>query len=175
MEEIWKPVEGFEGRYEVSNMGNVKIPNYRGTGRERMMKFQTDICGYFTVSLFKNGKSSKKRVNRLVASAFCPNPNNYPVVNHKNEIKIDNRADNLEWCTVQYNTTYGSGIEKMIQTRNQLNCCNKERKVYGISIVDGSRIEFDSVTEANKNGFYNICKSIIGERAHANGYKWFYQ
>lgn len=68
--------------------------------------------GYVSVDLFEDGKRKRIAVHRLVAIAFLPNPNNYPVINHKNEIRDDNRASNLEWCTQKYNVNYGSCIEK---------------------------------------------------------------
>lgn len=121
--EIWKPIPGFEGYYEASNLGRI-----RGVDRvvERQRHAPLNIKGKiltqfskpgkgtkdrFQVNMCKNGKAYSKLVSRLVASAFLPNPNNYEQVNHKDENPANNNVDNLEWCTNEYNHNYG--------TRNQ--------------------------------------------------------
>ena len=99
-DEKWLPVVGYEGLYEVSNFGRVK--NKRG----RFVSQSVQVSGYKRVTLSKNNKYSMKLVHRLVAEAFIPNPNNYAIVNHKDENKLNNIVTNLEWCTQSYNTTY---------------------------------------------------------------------
>lgn len=114
-EEIWKPISGYEGLYEVSSYGRVKSVErdfVDSIGRkyhkkERILKNQT-YRGYLYVKLY----DGPKRVNRLVAKAFIPNSENKPQVNHKNEIKTDNRVENLEWMTVKENTNYGTRTER---------------------------------------------------------------
>ncbi len=114
MNEIWSNIEGFESSYEVSNLGRV-----RGKRRTRkskgisisvvqgkILKQKTDKDGYKEVALCKEGKMYYKRVHRLVASAFIPNPNNYPVINHIDENPSNNCVSNLEWCSKSYNTKY---------------------------------------------------------------------
>lgn len=123
--EIWKPIVGYEGHYEVSNLGNVRsldksVCSKNGSkaikkGKIRSLKITK--YGYKEVNLSKGNEVKSKRVNRLVAEAFLPNPNNLPCVNHKNEDKLDNRVENLEWCDVQYNTRYGNGIRKQLETK----------------------------------------------------------
>lgn len=103
MKEIWKDVEGYEG-YQVSNKGRVKSLNFRHTGKERILKSNPD-GGYCLVSLYRNGKRTSKKIHRLVATAFIPNPENKPEVNHINHNKRDNRASNLEWVTSEENLT----------------------------------------------------------------------
>ena len=111
--EIWKPVIGYYGLYEVSNFGRVKSINYNKTGKERLMKQVVNKQGYYQVTLHKNGSMAAKKVHRLVAEAFIPNPNNLPCVNHKNEDKTDNRVENLEWCSIEYNNRYGMRGKKI--------------------------------------------------------------
>ena len=118
MKEIWRDIKGFEGLYQVSNLGNVKSLNYNKTGQERLLILQVGHDGYRRVSLFNKQKGIKNKryfVHRLVAWAFpeiCGEWFEGAVVNHKNEITSDNRAENLEVCDQSYNCTYGNSIEK---------------------------------------------------------------
>lgn len=115
MEEIWKDIEGYDGIYMVSNLGRVKsLPRScqgLNASKEIILKQSEDKDGYLLVGLHKNGKSKTVRVSRIVAKAFIPNPNEYPDVNHKDENNQNNRVDNLEWCTTQYNLTYGHRLD----------------------------------------------------------------
>ena len=116
MEEIWRPVKGFEGYYEVSNLGRVRsidrvvVDTVRNC--ERLLKgkvlIQRDHSnGYKVVMFCKEHKLYNKYIHRLVAEAFLPNPDNLRQVNHKDEVKSNNRVDNLEWCSQLYNNLYG--------------------------------------------------------------------
>ena len=109
--EIWKDIEGYEGLYQVSNSGRVK-----NIKRNRLLKPFPDKNGYLRVDLFKNSRSSTKSVHRLVAKAFISNPNNLPQVNHKDENPSNNNVENLEWCSTQYNITYGTRSERASKT-----------------------------------------------------------
>lgn len=104
MKEEWKDIEGYEGLYQVSNLGNVKSLNYNRTGKPKLLKLAEDYDGYLLVSLSKNGKHITTKVHRLVANAFL-GKNNLQI-NHKNENKKDNRLINLEYCTAKYNKRY---------------------------------------------------------------------
>ncbi len=103
--EEWKDVVGYEGLYMVSNKGRIK--SLRNKNGVEIMRQRTDRA-YCSVSLKVNQKSKIFFVHRLVAMAFVPNPFNYPEVNHKDEDKKNNNADNLEWCTRSYNINYGT-------------------------------------------------------------------
>jgi len=124
MEEVWKPVVGYEGFYEVSNLGRVKRLETRvnsnvggRTVRERILKNIPTYQGYLKVHLCVDNKRIKKNVHRLVAEAFIPNPNNLPCINHRDENKTNNTVWNLEWCDVLYNNTYGTMQARGLKTR----------------------------------------------------------
>ena len=160
MEEIWRDIKGFEGKYMVSNLGRVKSLNYNKTGKEKIMKGVPDGYGYFQLSLCKEGKVKNCRINRLVAQAFIPNPDNLPEVNHKDKIRTNNRVDNLEWCTTQYNVEY-----------------SRAKAVIGINKVSGLILEFPSANEAKRQtgiNQSNIIQCCKGRRKSTGGYYWHY-
>ena len=127
--EIWKDVAGYEGLYQVSNLGNVKtLERFYYSGRNHtirkvqksmLLKQQTNKDGYRTVGLTKDGKQKYTLVHRIVAQAFIINddPENKTLINHKDEVKTNNVVDNLEWCTPKYNNNYGTARERGIKTR----------------------------------------------------------
>lgn len=108
--EVWKPIPGYEGLYEVSSEGRVW-----SNKRNIIMKKCTCKNGYDYVVL--NNKT--KSVHRLVIETFCQKPEGYNDVNHKNEVKTDNRLINLEWCNRKYNINYGTGKERKEMNRKQ--------------------------------------------------------
>lgn len=103
MKEIWKDIEGYEGLYQVSNLGRVKSLKRESKNNknvtDRILKYKLDTYGYPTVILYKEAKAKTVKIHRLVASIFIPNTCNFIEINHKNGIKIDFRIENLEWCT----------------------------------------------------------------------------
>lgn len=107
----WAPIKGFEGYYEVSDKGDVR----RVSTGKNLKQFKNN-SGYLRVTLSKGGKVKSYSVHRLVAEAFIPNPQGLKTVNHKNEIKTDNRSDNLEWMTLEENINYGTAQERKQET-----------------------------------------------------------
>lgn len=99
MNEVWKDIEGYKGKYQVSNMGNVKSLNYRSTGQEKILKQIFNAVGYPQVGLYKDGKMKWHMTHKLVAQAFIDNPDNKPRISHINTIRADNRAENLCWAS----------------------------------------------------------------------------
>ena len=126
MEEIWKDIEGYEGTYQVSNLGRVRsLDRYVpfGTNSSRLRKIPGKVLkqqphneGYWVAQLSKDSKLSLYLVHRLVATAFIPNPMNKEMVNHKDGNKQNNNADNLEWATRQENEDHAfrTGLKKCL-------------------------------------------------------------
>ena len=114
--EKWKDIPGYEGLYQISSCGRVKSLNYRQTGKEKILK-QITVNGYKLVNFCNNGKVKQYQVHRLVAQAFIPNPNNYPIINHIDEQPYNNFKENLEWCTYEYNNSYGTKPERIGKAR----------------------------------------------------------
>lgn len=194
MEEIWKSVKGYEGWYEVSSYGRVRSVDrviIHSDGRKRLfkgriMKLAKNTGGYLFCDLRKNSKHKTLKVHRLVAEAFLPNPDNLPVINHKDENKTNNRVflnkddsvdldkSNLEWCTCQYNLTYGTRIQRGAEKK--LNSPKLSKPVLQIDLKTNQIIaEYPSVAEAGRqlnidNG--SISKCCNGEQKTAGGYKW---
>lgn len=123
MIEKFKPVQGYAGIYEISNLGRVKSlsriierkdGNTRVTEDRIILPFLTK-CGYHQIVLCKDGVRKKHYIHRLVANAFIENPNKLPIINHKDENKLNNRVDNLEWCSAYYNLRYGKMQAKLVK------------------------------------------------------------
>ena len=132
MEEIWKEVEGYNGRYEISNLGRVR--SYAQDRKSGKIKTGNQTAkGYRSILLY-DGKGNSKwfPVHRLVAAAFLDNPDNLPQVNHKDENKLNNCSENLEWCTNEYNVRYGTRNERVAESNR---CCpTTSRKVYSVDV-----------------------------------------
>lgn len=148
--EIWKDIPNLKG-YQVSNIGRIKSLKFKN---EKILKYFVNEIGYPTINLYEGTKRKQYRVHRLVAQAFIDNPNNYPCINHKNEIKTDNRVENLEWCTIGYNNVYGTRLKNVA----------KSKGIPVICLETGE--EFDSAKAAadkmglHRTGISNCCKGI---------------
>ena len=167
--EEWRDVVGYEGLYMVSNIGNVKslkrtAKSKNGSIRtvsEKLRKIDKNKSGYLMVILNKEGKRKGMKIHRLVADAFIKNPYNLPQVNHRNEIKSDNRVENLEWCTQDYNNKYGTRTER---TSKKVKCL-ETGKIY------------PSLSEVQRQfGFSagHICECCNGKRNICGGFHWQY-
>ena len=178
--ETWKDVVGYEGFYQVSNKGNVRsVARKDSRGHRcggRILKLQYNGYGYIQAKLCKNGKSKKKSAHRLVAEAFIPNPKGFLEVNHKDENKSNNRVENLEWCTREYNVNYGTRTEKT------------SKKVRAVNIETSEVLTFNSTREAGRNGYSHsgvaaACggvykagtEKLIGDGRTYKGYRWSYE
>ena len=168
--EIWKPVVGYEGLYEVSNLGRVKSVKF---GRERVLKPIKHPNGYLCVNLCKDGKRKNCLVHRLVAQAFIPNPLNLPEINHINEQKTENRASNLQWCDRQYNCNYGTRNTKVAKAL--LNHPSKSKPVLQYTLKGELIREWPSTMEAERQGGFDnrrISFCCNGKRKKHGGYVW---
>ena len=155
---VWKDIRGYEGLYQVSNLGEIKSLNYARTKRSKVMSPGTDRNGYKFIYLWKNKSKERFSVHRLVANAFIPNPNNLPEVNHKNEIKCDNRLTNLEWCTREYNNNYGTARKRAAQTIKGKMANGKNPAAKKVICINTGEI-FECIREAGNK--YNIEASHI--------------
>lgn len=169
--EIWKDIEDYEGKYQVSNMGRVKSLNYGRTGEERILKPGKDTKGYSQVGLYKNNKRKGVKVHRLVATAFIENPENKPCIDHINTIRTDNRAENLRWCTAKENNNNVLTISKLYGANH-----HKARKVLQFT-KDGVLIrKWDCIADAERGLGVgnNISQCCLGRIKTAYGYVWKY-
>ena len=173
MMEEWKSIDGFEGFYEVSNFGNVRSLNYHNWGIVKNLTPTIDRYGYERVCLCKNGKQFNRLVHRMVATAFIGNPDNLPQINHLNEIKTDNRAENLEWCSAKDNVNHGTRNERMSKSKRNTNC-----RAIVQSDLQGKEIrKWVSFMEVNRVLGYDVgflARCCKGRCETAYGYKWRY-
>lgn len=127
MEEVLKNIESFGDLYQASNLGRIR--KKQKNGNYKMCKLTLNKKGYLHISIRQNDNKVKTyRVHRIIAKTFIPNPLKLPEINHKNESKIDNRIENLEWCNHLYNIRYGNGIKKhsKIVKKNEFDLYNEE-------------------------------------------------
>lgn len=191
MKEIWRDIKGYEGLYQVSNLGRVRsvdryVKHWRGgllKRKSQPLSLNYDSYGYIIVGLGKNGKNTTKKVHRLVGITFPDlvdwtedakgKPFEEIVINHKDQNKSNNCVDNLEWCTVDYNNKYGDRLENVSKHRinNPLICKPVIQYTLDMEFV----AEFPSAAEAERQtgikhtSISSVCRGIYKQ---ANGYIW---
>ena len=156
MTEIWLPIEGYENLYEVSNLGRVRSLEHtvlRKNGVKlkvpgKILKPRTNNSGYLMVRLYKNGIWRDFLLHRIVSTAFLPNPDKKPQVNHLSENKQNNSVENLEWCTAKENNNYGTKNKRASEKLSKPVLCVELNQI------------FQSITEAAKH--FNVTTSNIG-------------
>ena len=179
MKEIWKPIAGYEGYYEVSNLGRVKsVDRYacRSDGKKvfcrgRIMKLGKNRGNYTQLALCKDGVMKTHPVHRLVAKTFIPNPNNLPAINHIDGNKDNNSVSNLEWCDTKHNNIHAfkTGLKKSrkgvehYNARFTMEQVRHIRKIY----IPLSK-EFGQCALARK---YGVSQAVICDIIHKRSYK----
>lgn len=178
MAEIWKDIQGYEGLYQVSNLGRIKslervvsFGKQRRLVKEKIRVQKYDKKGYCTVTLSKDNKIKHAKVHRVVAEAFIPNPLGLKEINHIDENKENNCVDNLEWCTHYENVMHGTKRERQVLTRSkrvvQCDMEGKEIKTY----ISATHAEKEIVGKFTGN----IYSCLEGRTKTAYGYIWKYK
>lgn len=167
--EIWRDVKGYEGIYQISNLGSLK-------SNKGYKKASVNQDGYYQTTLYKNGVKRNVLVHRLVAEAFLPNPQNKRTVNHLDGNKLNNKLVNLEWATNKEQTQHAMkklGFKSVITDK----CRNKQIELHQRKVKRSDGTIFNSIKEASlgddlvRRHISEVCK---GKRKTAGGYSWEY-
>lgn len=167
--EVWKPVKGYEQLYEVSNLGRVRscankttfsMKHGKRTWKQRILKQKSDKQSYKRVTLYKDKKQKTFLVHRLVAEAFLPNPENKPIINHKDGNPPNNEWTNLEWCTYRDNLMHAFA-NKMNKNPVQVTLKNKKT---------GKEYKFYSMAEASR--FAGKNHGFVSRRIKSKNYEF---
>lgn len=171
--EVWKDIEGYEGFYQISTLGNVRSLDREVKGRGyikgQILKHKIDRNGYHFVSLCKNGEGGNFSVHRLVAIHFIPNPNNFPEVNHLDENKNNNRITNLAWCTRTQNMSHGTLPYRCRRYKN--------KPVVQFTLHGEFVRRYEITTDTKEFGFQpsHVQDCARGVRKTHKGYMWKYE
>jgi hypothetical protein len=176
--EVWKEISGYEGYFEVSNLGNFRskdrIIRYKTNGTRlypgKPLKTETIVEGYQRIVLMKEAIKKRHMCHRLVAQEFVPNPNNKPYVNHINGNKADNRAENLEWVTQSENELHSHNV-----LGNTMRGKTYPKKVIATFPNGGDKVIFDSMSDAIKflgAGCIEGLKKAISANRVYHDFKW---
>lgn len=189
MKEIWKDINGYEGLYQVSNLGRVKSLERYKENHSKLQKIEEktkvpsiDNAGYLKVTLSKDNKSKNARIHRLVAETFILNIENKSTVNHKNGVKTDNRVDNLEWCSYCENNkhAWNTGLRKPSKKQKNITKENnkkyKSKPIYQLDINEKCIKIWNNAYEASRALGINRCSISQccnnGRNKTAGGYIW---
>lgn len=177
--EIWKPVVGYEGLYEVSNLGRVKsLDRLDGRGSKikgRILKPIKDKKGYLSVGLSKNNINKHYKIHRLVAEHFIPNLDNKPEIDHINTDRTDNRIENLRFVSAKENSNNPLTLKHFSECRKGVKN-PKHRKVLQYDIYGNFIRVWETITEAETSlklthKIHSVCQ---GKRKTCGGFKWKY-
>lgn len=186
--EIWKSIKGFEGLYEISNLGNIRsldrlVKHSKSGFRKchgKIIAKRIGDSGYYFSMLYKDGKYYHVQIHRAVASAFVKNPDSKPQVNHINADKLDNRCENLEWCTASENMkhAYSNNLIPLDKIGKKGAENNSARKVEQYNPETGESVaKFGTMKEAAEalgvsvSGICNVCS---GYRRSCRGFYFRY-
>lgn len=167
--EEWRDVKGYEGFYQVSDLGNLK-------SNKGYKKASINQDGYYQTTLYKNGVKRNVLVHRLVAEAFLPNPYNKPTVNHIDGNKLNNKLDNLEWATNKEQTQHAIkklGFKSVISDK----CRKRQIELHQRKVKRSDGIVFESIkiaSDGNESLRKHINACCKGKRKTAGGYSWEY-
>ena len=174
--EEWRDVVGYEGKYQVSNLGNVRsidrtFINACGvivTRKGSILKPRFNRCGYMRVTMHKDGKVNTEVIHRCVAEAFIPNNKNLPQVNHKDGNKRNNSVSNLEWCTASENMHHAA--QKGLRNNALEYAKSKRKAVIATNIETGEKTLYKSVHEAEKVFGRHVTNVLSGLRNKTKGH-----
>ena len=169
MTEEWRDIKGYEGYYQVSNLGRVRsVDRYCACWSsvrfvKGALKNVRPHNGYLVVDLSLNGKSKTISVHRLVAQAFIPNTDNLPQVNHKDENKQNNCVDNLEWCTCEYNIKYGTRLQRQSNTIREQFANGRVNGMTGRHHSEEMKCKLSKDRMGDKNPMYGKKRNVSAE------------
>lgn len=180
MQEIWKDIKGYEGLYQVSNLGNVRSLCFKNSNKIKLLKTSPTNCGYYKVQLYKNGIPKMHYVHRLVAKSFIENPLLKPEVNHLDGNKSNNKVNNLEWATDKENQDHATdtGLRAISPMKGRTGALNPNSRAVIQRDMDGNFIRYWSSISLASQGLgcspSTISGCLCGRKRTAKGFLWEY-